>query len=317
MHRATVWNAQCGARLIRTNGEGPTDTITRAELSAISYTVEHLLRRGEAETIFTDSQAVIHLLCRAVREPHTLRGHLHVQILLDTARLLVERANGGCHTSILKVPAHSGVHGNEQADAAAKQASDPNAEHDHIMPAHHPFGGQWQPAFYKPPPAGQEGPVAPRAVSNLNTALDRLAELRKAVHASTMLGGSKKGIYATVTAQMYDGRDGDRALGKESNAFWHSQRVPWPAAVTLLKHRFDQTWTKKTVFQSLDALSRRLLAPGLGFGQFQRLRWRRAAYQRRAPPRLGGASAPPPDSSAAAASRRSPGDQRSRDADWA
>ncbi|EFN55447.1 hypothetical protein CHLNCDRAFT_52244 [Chlorella variabilis] len=182
---AAVWHSTLGAYKINTNGDGPDNTITRAELAAIFCTVAQRLPRTDEGVIFTDSQAAIHLLHRAVHKPHTLEGHLHKELLLNTAQILVERANDGVRTRILKVKAHSGVTGNEEADAAAKAAAGADETHDFVMPAHKPFGGQWQPAFFEPPPEGAEGPASLRAVSNLTSAL------RKAVHASTKTGTSK------------------------------------------------------------------------------------------------------------------------------
>ena len=53
----------------------------------------------------------------------------------------------GVRTRILKVKAHSEVTGNEEADVAAKAAAGADETHDFVMPAHKPFGGQWQPAL--------------------------------------------------------------------------------------------------------------------------------------------------------------------------
>jgi len=126
------------------------------------------------------------------------------------------------------------------------------SDHDYVTPDHRPFAGQWRPAFYVPPepaanadlsPAEQlatglatAGPSDLRTVPNLNAAL------RKAVHASTKTGTSKKGVCATETARMYDGVDGDCALGKESNAML--QDAPLSEVRTVLKHRCYVTWTK-------------------------------------------------------------------------
>ena len=90
---AAVWHSTLGAYKINTNGDGPDNTITRAELAAIFCTVAQRLPRTDEGVIFTDSQAAIHLLHRAVHKPHTLEGHLHKELLLNTAQILVERAN--------------------------------------------------------------------------------------------------------------------------------------------------------------------------------------------------------------------------------
>jgi len=108
--------AERRAYLIRPNGDGPADTINRAELAAIYHAVTHLIpAKGPAE-IFTDSQASIGMLHKAVTQPHRLGNHLHRTLLLSTAEQLVRRANAGRRTAIQKVPAHSGNRGNEEAE---------------------------------------------------------------------------------------------------------------------------------------------------------------------------------------------------------
>ena len=228
-------------RLIKTNGTGPNNTINRAELAAIYHVVCDELRANEPGLIFTDSKVAIHLLRRAVREPHTLGDHLHKDLLLDTARRMIARANAGVRTHIQKVKAHSGIQGNERADAAAKAAAQPDADHDYTTPEHAPFAGRWRPAFQGPDGGGEVDPEAqpPRMVSNLN------ASLRKALHASTKTGGSRMGVYATETARMYDGIEGDRALGKESNAMWGSSHVGAPQQRVTLLNRMGQTYTRQ------------------------------------------------------------------------
>jgi ribonuclease HI len=209
---AAVWRAG-QAWLIRTNGSGPDSTITRAELAAIYHALRDVLNASEEGLIFTDSLAAIHLIRRALRKPHTLERHLHKGILLDIARCLVDRANAGVRTRILKVKAHSGVIGNEEADKYAKEAGEPDTLHDLDTPTHLPFEGSWVPAFRKPSAAPGEGAgdELPRPVANNSKAL--AAEL----HASTKTGSSKEGVSVAAVRRMYAGQDGDKALGKESN----------------------------------------------------------------------------------------------------
>ena len=242
--------------MIKPNGMGPTDAINRAELSAIYHTLYDEFQEDAEGLVFTDSQVALHLIRRAVMRPHTLDGHLHGPLLRDIARRLVERANAGIATHLRKVKSHSGVAGNEAADKAAKAAAQMQSGHDYVTPDHCPFEGHWRPAFNVAPDSGPEPASAAdlspaeqlytagsndlRAVSNLNTAL------KKALHASTKTGTSKKGVCATETARMYDGVDGDRALGKESNAMLRS--APLSVVRTVLKHRFYLTWTKCKAF---------------------------------------------------------------------
>lgn len=236
---AAVYSAnEDRAYRIQPNGTGPTNTINRAELAAIHHAVTQLLLPDQEGQIFTDSQVAIHLLGRAVREPHTLEGHLHQPLLTCTAEKLIERANAGVRTALQKVPAHSGIRGNEKADEAAKEAGLPDAMHDYTTPEDTPFAGQWRPAFHHPSPTGGTDEEPPRTATNLNKALS------KAVHGHTKTGTSKLGLYATSTGRMYDGVDGDRALGRESNAAL-SAGLNAAAVRTVRKHRCGQWYHKK------------------------------------------------------------------------
>jgi ribonuclease HI len=240
---AAVWRAAWQtARLVKVNGSGPDNTITRAELAAIYHAVKEM-DAGEDGLVFTDSLAAIHLLRRAVTEPHTLSNHmhchLHAQLLLQTAELLVQRANAGSRTRIFKVKAHSGIQGNEEADKGAKEAGHPDADHDYDTSSHVPFAGRYRPAFYSQEGGEHEDAPAPQTVANLGSALTA------SIHPHCKTGNSRQGTYATSTALMYDGLDDDHALGHESNAYMTSQRVPQGARRTAFKHRTGQWYDKK------------------------------------------------------------------------
>jgi ribonuclease HI len=219
--------------------QGPANTINRAELAAIFTAICRILEVHDAGLIFTDSQVAIHLLGRALREPHTLDGHLHKGILMDIAQRLVQRANAGVVTSICKVKAHSGITGNEEADKAAKAAAQPDAEHDFHTPAHVPYEGHVCVAFHQPDEEG-EG-AAPLMVSSRGKAL------AARLHASTKTGYSKQGLHTTLTEGMYQGTEDDRALGKESNAFWRSASAR--VVRIALKHRLGQWWHRGMAFR--------------------------------------------------------------------
>ena len=238
---AAVWTDGAGACRINVNGTGPTNTITRAKAAAIYHAVHDMLGPTEEGWLFTDSLAVIHLIRRALQDPDGVAATLHGELLLDIARCLVERANAGAATHILKVKAHSGVTGNEEADAAAKSAAEPGAEHRFTTPAHTPFDGRICPGFFEPP-AGcscgsdrAQGPACLRAVVHHGKALS------KRLHRRNKTGSSKMGWHATQTARMYDGLDGDYALGKESNSYFD---LPPQMVRMARKHQFGVFWDR-------------------------------------------------------------------------
>jgi ribonuclease HI len=142
---AALYDAlQNATYLVDPCGEGATNTITRAELSAIAGALQHMLHKGCPRppppprpvphasmcpasdrvdaTIYTDSQCSIYLVRRIIYQPHTLSEHIHRHLLLHIRTLLLHCAQVGYHVHLLKVKAHTGIYGNERADAAAALA---------------------------------------------------------------------------------------------------------------------------------------------------------------------------------------------------
>ena len=234
---AAVFRATRGMWRIKPNGEGPTNTITRAELAAIYHTLHNIAPDEPDCTIFTDSQASIHLLGRALHRRYTLERHPHRQLLVETAEHLVRRANAGLRTRILKVPAHTGIRGNEAADQAAKEAARPEQDCAYTTDAHLPFAGQWWPAFWTKPSSDADGEPTLRVAANLKGAL------RRHLHATLRTGGSPVGVYAASWRALYDHPEG--ASPKESSAKWKRGRVSEAAIRSNLKFAWGQFWNKK------------------------------------------------------------------------
>ena len=107
--------------LVAPGGEGPSWTITRAELAAIHTAA---LSKGHT-TICTDSLASIRMIQAAVCDPMRLHRHKH-RTLLEEIVALIDAAQ--TQVTIAKVAAHQGLGamgaiGNNEADTAAKEAA--------------------------------------------------------------------------------------------------------------------------------------------------------------------------------------------------
>ena len=113
---------------INPNGQGITNTNNRAELSAINIPLlkslegNHYLYHKHL-TIYTDSKGSIDLIKKILDRPWEASENKHLPLLLSIANTLRKRAELGLYTSIRKVISHSGIYGNDQADAAAKKAA--------------------------------------------------------------------------------------------------------------------------------------------------------------------------------------------------
>ena len=108
---------------IRPSKPGPINTINRAELAALLYA----LRRWQDSTdmtIVTDSQSSMQGINAQLRDPNDHKYHVHKHMLKANADMILDRAELGRHTSILKVKSHTAIDGNDWADILANQAAD-------------------------------------------------------------------------------------------------------------------------------------------------------------------------------------------------
>ncbi|MGQ2964155.1 MAG: ribonuclease H family protein, partial [Agrobacterium sp.] len=90
-------------------------TINRAELTAI-----HAALKAGAKRIATDSLCSLYQIRRALANPMSLITHRHNDILTAIATLIIDSP---ATIHFYKVRAHSGIIGNEGADALAKHAA--------------------------------------------------------------------------------------------------------------------------------------------------------------------------------------------------
>jgi ribonuclease HI len=117
-------NCQIDTAHVLPCGVGPTNTINRAELCAIYHAVKHTCQFNRDETIATDSLCSLHMINRGIRRPHTLRHSKHRELVTGIVQCVKQRATRGYTTRFIKVKSHTGIEGNEMADAIAKKAVD-------------------------------------------------------------------------------------------------------------------------------------------------------------------------------------------------
>jgi len=226
-------------RLVAPGGEGPSWTITRAELAAIWAG----LKMG-CTMLCTDSLASIWLIQAAVCDPMRLRRHKH-RPLLEAIVALIDSAD--TQVTIAKVAAHQGLGamgaiGNNEADSAAKLAAQtaPEACDWECDVAPHGFRSQlWIGAWAEQP----DGTRKPEYVSDLRTDLTR--RTRKVHRLGT--ADPDKSIYASLWRET-----AKTALPAASNAFasdpqvTHAQRrTVWAYRTgTLFNKKLEQRWFK-------------------------------------------------------------------------
>ena len=109
---------------INPNGKGPTNTVPRAEMSAIHMALKHIHENQYKDaTIYTDSLSSIYLIRHAQFDPRKVEWSILIELLEKIVVILKQRAKDGMITNILKVKGHSGVKGNVLADQAAVRAA--------------------------------------------------------------------------------------------------------------------------------------------------------------------------------------------------
>ena len=90
--------------------------IHTAEMTAIKVALKEIKgRRGDSWVIYTDSQSSMQAI-ESNKENHPILNQIH--------DILADLKGQKKHITLCKVPAHTGIKGNEEADKAAKEATD-------------------------------------------------------------------------------------------------------------------------------------------------------------------------------------------------
>jgi len=222
---------------VNPDGKGPTNTITRAELSAIHIALTQVSDNSEDIHLYTDSACSIHMIRRILDSPWTLRESKHLQLLNSILDALRARAEAGGKTYIYKVRSHTGVAGNEAADVGAVEAAKhPNKTQVTEHSENNPYSKRtWAAHAPKQEVPGAAPDGGPRYVSSLRDGVKKLI-------AQKYSGGAtaNTGIYDTAWAESIP------SMHKPSSFhFWKDSQIPHRLKKLTIKARWGHLWNRK------------------------------------------------------------------------
>jgi hypothetical protein len=197
--------------------------VNRAELTAILWALRHT----ERKVIATDSMVAIHQIRGYLIFPRKYTLHPMYPILREVADAILDRLLLGIYTTFVKVPAHSGVRGNEWADwhaSAALTGADTTVFPDPVPPRRY-----WLRDTERRPPT---------PLGNLAHTLVQKMDATYGLH-----GGNTGSIYYQAYQQIADDSH------PSSHRFVHDPRVTWGKRKQALKYRGGGIITNKTLFQ--------------------------------------------------------------------
>ena len=130
--------------LVDPNGAAETNTINRAELSALHLALQHACDNNLPTIyLYTDSLCSLYQIQKTLHTPHLMRLSKHYDLLKNITNLIHKRALQHQHTYLSKVKSHIGIQGNELADQAAvrmaKQQPLPTDQMYTDPPPHNPI----------------------------------------------------------------------------------------------------------------------------------------------------------------------------------
>jgi ribonuclease HI len=222
----TALNAMYGIRIPPT----PDDTINRAELAAIYAALS-----VKATHIATDSLTSMHQINKMLLRPQDMQENRHYH-LLDSIRSLIINRDEPTH--IYKVPAHTGIMGNEGADYVAKQVAKGILEYkyylDLILPSSNTRNTQYWPHHLP-----TTHPMTPQPISSPHQ------PLQTHIHPYQRLGqANQESIYYQLWHQATP-----LLHPKYSHHFLDHNIVPFQAKRTTLQYRFGQLPNNKLLYR--------------------------------------------------------------------
>ena len=229
---------------INPNGVAYTNTINRAELSAIhqALTQPDVAEPGEAIYIYTDSLCSIHMIRRILDAPWSLSESKHFDLLQNILNALLTRAESGGMTHIYKVKSHSAISGNDVVDLKAKEAAmQPDRPSNIIETSNNaPYDERAWASLEPNATAGTADPdLVPQYVPSL------LDGVKRAITPKYSGGrAAKKGVYVTAWAMAVP------ATHKPSNAYmWKDSQVTWGQCMRTMRARWGLLWNQNLAYK--------------------------------------------------------------------
>jgi ribonuclease HI len=230
---------------INPGGMGSTHTNNRAELVALHVAMTSHPADQDL-TIYTDSLCSIQNTRKMLDRPHQMQESKHRVVVEQLIQVLAQRAMAGGHTYLKKVRSHTGIHGNDEADRLAKEATDPKMPIDthviHGETAHE--GMAWPSHKTQITPAGPAFGPHPH-MHRWTQAANLTADIKnKAPHSYTTGFASKEGVYAKLWE-----KTNPQLHKPSSHRYWKDPNITWSQRITILKLRWGKFWNKKLAYR--------------------------------------------------------------------
>ena len=207
-------------------GQGATNTITRAELVAISSSLDHV--QHNSCIIATYSLASMYMIQKQLTNPAKTAFSPHSTLLEMIAARLCYRATSGLRTTIIKVKAHTGITGNERADTLANEARDLALCDTSLSQGNSPHAAHYWPMYMKSLPYASLAPD--KFAANL------CGSLKHHVSSSCARGFANSSQYEDYWQAIMP------HLHKISFSFWTALGLSEAIRRQVILARFGQTW---------------------------------------------------------------------------